>query len=200
MNYKCVCIISFIFSKFRSIGQNLSFNWRGDSTRLLKLHVPANIFPVLTHSRRFKSLLIFCFDVLNLKLFDFQTAKREGKRELEIATRSSYKYSMWQGTDVRTFKVCLQQRSSKITWTYAWNQLTFRRRIRKKHGFWASNTNSLRDFSLIPRLQEEQTICLWSVAKGKRSIQNILSCDKLRSHFNTKRLTYNFDSQKGTAL
>ena len=30
MNYKCVCIISFIFSKFRSTTQNHSFNCRGD--------------------------------------------------------------------------------------------------------------------------------------------------------------------------
>ena len=41
----------------------------------------------------------------------------------------------------------------------------------KKHGFWASNTNSLRDFSLIPRLQEEQTICLWSVQKEKEAFK-----------------------------
>ena len=45
------------------------------STRLLKLPVPANIFSVLPHSRRLKSLQIFRFDILNLKLFDFQTAK-----------------------------------------------------------------------------------------------------------------------------
>ena len=75
MNYKCVCIISFIFFKFRSTVQNHSFNWRGDSTRLLKLHVLANIFSVLPHSSRLSSVQIFCFDILNLKLFDFQTYK-----------------------------------------------------------------------------------------------------------------------------
>ena len=39
------------------------------------LNVPANIFSVLPHSRRLKSLQIFRFDILNLKLFNFQTAK-----------------------------------------------------------------------------------------------------------------------------
>ena len=39
---------------------------------------------------------------------------------------SSYKYSMWQRTNVRTLRVCLQQRSSKVTWNYTWN-LTLRR-------------------------------------------------------------------------
>ena len=42
---------------------------------LLKLHVPPNVFSVPPHLRRLKSLLIFCFEILNLKLFDFQTAK-----------------------------------------------------------------------------------------------------------------------------
>ena len=44
-----------------------------------------------------------------------------------------------------------------------------------KHGFRASNIIiiSLRDFSLIPLPQEEQKICLWSVTKRKRSIQNM---------------------------
>ena len=41
---------------------------------------------------------------------------------------SSYKYSMWQRTNVRTLRVCLQQRSSKVTWNYTWN-LTLRRWI-----------------------------------------------------------------------
>ena len=43
---------------------------------------------------------------------------------------SSYKYSMWQRTNVRTLRVCLQQRSSKVTWNYTWN-LTLRRWIKQ---------------------------------------------------------------------
>ena len=39
---------------------------------------------------------------------------------------SSYKFSIWQRTNVRTVRVCLQQRSSKVTWNYTWN-LTLRR-------------------------------------------------------------------------
>ena len=35
---------------------------------------------------------------------------------------------MWQRTDVLTLGVCLQQRSSKVTWNYTWN-LTLRRWI-----------------------------------------------------------------------
>ena len=35
---------------------------------------------------------------------------------------------MWERTDVRTFKICLQQRSSKVTWNYTWN-LTLKRWI-----------------------------------------------------------------------
>ena len=34
---------------------------------------------------------------------------------------SLYKYSMWQKTNVRTLRVCLQQSSSKVTWNYTWN-------------------------------------------------------------------------------
>ena len=83
MNYKCVCIISFIFSSLDPLGKTFLSTEEEISTRLLKLHVPANIFPVLTHARRFKSLLIFCFDVLNLKLFDFQTAKRKENENLK---------------------------------------------------------------------------------------------------------------------
>ena len=45
-----------------------------------------------------------------------------------MATRSSYMYSMRERTDVRTLRVCLQQRSSKVTWKYTWN-LTLRRCI-----------------------------------------------------------------------
>ena len=41
---------------------------------------------------------------------------------------SSCTYSMWQRTNVRTLRVCLQQRSSKVTWNYTWN-LTLRRWI-----------------------------------------------------------------------
>ena len=45
-----------------------------------------------------------------------------------MATSSSYMYSMRERTDVRTLRVCLQQRSSKVTWKYTWN-LTLRRCI-----------------------------------------------------------------------
>ena len=41
---------------------------------------------------------------------------------------SSYKYSTWHRTNVRTLLVCLQQKSSKVTWNYTWN-LTLRRWI-----------------------------------------------------------------------
>ena len=41
---------------------------------------------------------------------------------------SSYTYSTWQRTNVRTLRVCLQQKSSKVTWNYTWN-LTLRRWI-----------------------------------------------------------------------
>ena len=83
MNYKCVCIISFICFKFRSTVQNYSFKKkRGDFHALVVLHVPANIFSVLPHSRWLKSLQIFCFDILNIKLFNFQTAK--GKENIEV--------------------------------------------------------------------------------------------------------------------
>ena len=49
------------------------------------------------------------------------------------------------------------------------------------------------DFWLIPRLQEEQKICLWSVAKRTQSIQNTSSfsctpCDQLRSHLKSSWL------------
>ena len=81
---KCVCIITFIFSTgldpsgktILSTGQEIS----KISTCLFKLHVTANIFSVLLHSRRLKSLLIFCFDILNLKLFNFQIT--EGKENM----------------------------------------------------------------------------------------------------------------------
>ena len=36
MNYKCACIVSFIFSKFRSTTQNHSFNCRGDFLALVE--------------------------------------------------------------------------------------------------------------------------------------------------------------------
>ena len=48
------------------------------------------------------------------------------QREFEIATRSSYKYSMWHRTDVWTLEVCLKQRSSKLMWNHMWN-LTLRK-------------------------------------------------------------------------
>ena len=62
------------------------------STRLLKFYVLGNMFSVLPHSRRLKSPLMFCFDIFNLKLFDFNQWKGKyiSYRELEIATRSSY--------------------------------------------------------------------------------------------------------------
>ena len=64
---------------------------------------------------------------------------------------------------------------------------------------------SLRGFSLIPRLQEEQKkICLWSVAKRRSSIQSmaraflILSFHKLWSHLQSNRLINR--RSKGTGL
>ena len=74
--FKCVCIISFIFFQvkihcakpFFQLKRRFPCTW-------WKPNVPANIFSVLSHSSWLKSLLIFCFDLLNLKLFDFQTAK-----------------------------------------------------------------------------------------------------------------------------
>ena len=58
-----------------------------------------------------------------------------------------------------------------------------------KHGFHASNTNSLRDVSFIPWLKEEQKICLWTVTKNKSFQISSLSyspiCDILWSHLQT---------------
>ena len=62
------------------------------------------------------------------------------------------------------------------------------------------------DFSLIPRLQEEQKICLWSVSKKKKKKKHskygaflILCCDKLWSHLQSDRLI-NYQRSKGTVL
>ena len=102
MNYKCVCIISFIFFKFRSTVQNHSFNWRGDFYALDEYLM--NIFSVLPHSRRLKSdtpdLLLWHFEP---KLFDWE-GKYISQRYLEVATRSSYMYNMWERIDVRTLR------------------------------------------------------------------------------------------------
>ena len=78
-------------------------------------------------------LLLWHFEPLTIR---FSSSEREGKYisycKLEIATRSSYKYSMRERTDVQTFKVCLQQTPSKVTWNYMWN-LTLRRWITPKY-------------------------------------------------------------------
>ena len=71
---------------------------------------------------------------------------------------SSYKYSMWQRTNVRTLRVCLQQRSSKVTWNYTWN-LTLRRWITTKrnqqHGSKSSNYNP----QVWPFEPAEESLC-----------------------------------------
>ena len=51
----------------------------------------------------------------------------------EKATLSSYMYSMWVRTDIRTLGVCLQQRLSKVTWNYKW-KLTSKRCIVNRGG------------------------------------------------------------------
>ena len=75
------------------------------------------LFYVLPHSRRLKSLQIFCFDILNLKLFDFQQQKG---RKIYTLTRtwnsdshSSYKYS---GNLKQPRRVCgrLQEKMSEV--------------------------------------------------------------------------------------
>ena len=71
---------------------------------------------------------------------------------------SSYKYSMWQRTNVRTLRVCLQQRSSKVTWNYTWN-LMLRRWITTKrnqqHGSKSSNYNP----QVWPFEPAEESLC-----------------------------------------
>ena len=79
MNYKCVWIVSFtdFFFKYPPSKSILS-TAEEISTLLLKLHVAANTFFSFAtpHTRQLKLLLlIFCFDILNLKLFDFETEK-----------------------------------------------------------------------------------------------------------------------------
>ena len=134
-NAVSVCIISFIFSKFRSTGQNHSSTAEEISTRLLKLHVPelipANIFRSHHtrggHSHSWSSSLTFW--TLNYLIFKERKGRKIFKlTEILIATRSLYNYSMWERTGVRTFGVRLQQRSSKVTWNETWN-LTLRRWI-----------------------------------------------------------------------
>ena len=47
MNYKCICIISLIFSSLDPPRNTILSTEEEIYTRLLKLHVPANIFSVL---------------------------------------------------------------------------------------------------------------------------------------------------------
>ena len=75
-------LVSF-FPSLDPLGKTFLSTEEEISTRLLKLNIPANIFLVLTHSRRIKSLLIFCFDGFNLKLFDFQTVKGKENENLK---------------------------------------------------------------------------------------------------------------------
>ena len=120
MNYKCVCIIIFIFSKFRSTGKNHS-STAEISRRLLKLHVPELIkfrrtFFLSHHTRGGQShswsssLTFWTLNYLILK-------ERKGRKifkltEILIVTRSLYNYSMWERTGARTFGVRLQRRLS----------------------------------------------------------------------------------------
>ena len=86
----------------------------------------------------------FCY-VLGLKIalilllrhfwtLNFSSLKKQKGNNIYKLTQtwnsecSSYKYSIWQRTNVQTLRVCLQQRSSKVTWNYTWN-LTLRRWI-----------------------------------------------------------------------
>ena len=75
--------------------------------RLLKLHVPANIFLKSATFMALKSLLFFCFDILNLETIRVSKIlshrKNIYRRELKIAIRSSYTCSTWVRTDVRIF-------------------------------------------------------------------------------------------------
>ena len=72
-----------------------------------------------------KSLLFFCLDIFEPWTCWVSNSEREitfiGYRELEIASCTKYKYSSVAENNVQTLKVCLQQRSSKVMWNYAWN-------------------------------------------------------------------------------
>ena len=66
-----------------------------------------------------KSLLFFCLDIFEPQTCRVSNSEREiafiGWRELEMASCRSHQYSSVAENNVRTLKVCLQQRSSKVT-------------------------------------------------------------------------------------
>ena len=91
------------------------------SFQLLRREFPLQALPVPTFlpcswplNRSYCSLSHF----LTLNLSNFK--QRKGNN-IEIASCSSYKYSSVAENNVRTLKVCLQQRSSKVTWNYTWD-------------------------------------------------------------------------------
>ena len=69
---------------------------------------------------------------------------------------SSYKYSIWQRTNVRTLRVCLQQRSSKVTWNYTWN-LTLRRWIHVD--LFSLYVFSISDHMMVPKKTDSFEYC-----------------------------------------
>ena len=83
------------------------------------IHYKHSSFLQFCHTLGLKIALILLlrhFWTLNFSSFK----QRKGnnifnQRELERASCSSCKYSMWQRTDVRTLRVCLQQRSRETT-------------------------------------------------------------------------------------
>ena len=70
--------------------------------------------------------------------------------------------SDWSNVFMLTYSRCCWQYRALSIWRSYNSGKDF-----LKHGFWASNTNFYTRPSLIPRLQEEQKICLWFVAKKK---------------------------------
>ena len=118
--------------KFSSTVQNHSFNGRGDNPRAFWNSMFRRMFLLFYHTRGGQSRprsSALTFWTLNYSIFKQGKGRKIYKlTRTWFATRSSYNYSMWKRKDVQTFKVCLQQRLSKVTWNYTWN-LTLRRWI-----------------------------------------------------------------------
>ena len=96
---------------------------------LQALLVPAVTFDMFLALKSVFILLLRHFWTLNVS----SLKQRKGNNIYKLTQTwnsecRSYKYSMWQRPNVRTLRVCLQQRSSKVTWNYTWN-LTLRRWI-----------------------------------------------------------------------
>ena len=83
MNYKCVWIVSFtdFFSSLDPPGKTILSTAEDTNERRFPRSSWNSLlrrifFSILPHTRQLKLLLlIFCFDILNLKLFDFETEK-----------------------------------------------------------------------------------------------------------------------------